>query len=399
MTPATLVAALRTREIARRAGVSPPTFFHHFRTIDDYARALVAHVFSPTRTSLEGVVTEGLREVQRLRLPAEQSIAYHRRDLHMAAADPDFRLRTGLWALGGPAVDGPFSEGLRELDRQLIPQAEALHRLWGREVRPPLDMRSHLAVQLALLQGSVMRHLAEGDVMTPERYARAAAALSMVMLRPTGDRRTLDDRLSEMNYYPGSRAVLGSQSERRSTTRARLLDAAAELFAEYGYEAASISAVARTAGVHVATLYEHFESKAHVGLTLFDAHASAQLAALGAADAAGALRQHLEEVADFVATHSDLARLYLTVVACGDQPAGFDDGLRSATLRLVTALPDERLEGRDPGRTTDELLVCTIGAMLRHPGDGAAGAAASALRLLPREVSGRPGSRPSSRRR
>jgi AcrR family transcriptional regulator len=105
MTPATLVAALRTREIARRAGVSPPTFFHHFRTVEEYATALVDHVFSPRRPKLDGVVTRSLRDVQRLRLPAEQSIAYHTTDLLRIAADEDHRVRIGLWGLGGSAVD------------------------------------------------------------------------------------------------------------------------------------------------------------------------------------------------------------------------------------------------------------------------------------------------------
>ncbi len=386
LTPAALVAALRTREIARRAGVSAPTFFHHFRTVEEYADALVEHVFSPTRTSVEGVVTKGLQEAQREPLPAEQSIAYHTRDLHQLAADPDFRVRMGLWALAGPAVDEAYGTLLREVDRQLIPQAQGLHDLWGREVRPPLDLRSYLAVQLALLGGSVMRHLAEPDVMTPERYARAAAALSMVMLRPNGDRRTMDDRLSEMNYHPGARATATPPSSRRATTCARLLDAAAELIGEYGYEATSITQVARAAGVHVATLYDHFESKAHLALTLFDSHAAAYLATVGPADVAdpaAALQRHLEDVAELVATRTDLARLYLSLAACGDQPAELDDVLRRTTRVLVTAATPGRAAGWPaPDEAAEHLLVATIGAMLRHPGDGAASAAETALRFL-----------------
>jgi AcrR family transcriptional regulator len=392
-----LVAAMRTREIARRAGVSPPTFFHHFRTVEEYARALVDHVYSSDRKPLEGVVTDGLREARRLTLPAEQSIAYHTRDLLGLAADPEYRLRTGLWALGGATVDERYGGFLREVDRQLMPQAQALHDGWGREVRPPLDLRSYLAVQIALVTGSVARHLADPTVMTPERYARAAAALSMVMLRPKGDRRTMDDRLSEMNYAPGPRTTGPVPTEgdepagRRDVTRARLIDAAAELFGEYGYEAASITRLARTAGVHVATLYEHFGSKAHLALALFDRQAAAQLesrAVPPGGAAADRLRRHLSRVAAFVATHSDLARLYLSVLACGDQPRGLEDVLRSATLELVAAvLSDDGRQGSgDDGlaaeRAADQVLVATIGAVLRHPGDGSRAAAVAGLRYL-----------------
>jgi AcrR family transcriptional regulator len=386
LTPTALVAALRTREIARRAGVSPPTFFHHFHSVDEYAAALVDHVFSPRRTSVEGVVTQGLREVQRLALPAEQSIAYHTRDLHRLAADPDHRIRLGLWALGGPAVDEAQARFVRAVDAQLLPQAQALHDVWGREVRPPLDLRSYLALQVAILSGSVVRHVTDPSVMTPERYARAAAALSLVLLRPKGDRRTMDDRLSEMNWYAGPRAVASTSSPRRDGTRGRIIDAAAELIGEYGYEATSITRVARTAGVHVATLYDHFESKAHLALALFDLQAGAHLAAMPPPDPdepVAALRAHLIGIATLVATHTDLARLYLTVVACGDKPAAFDDVLRPPTLELVTAA---LCTGRDgaliPERATDHVLVAVIGATLRHPGDGPAGSSSPPLQVL-----------------
>ncbi len=200
--PADLVAALRTREIARRAGVSPATFFHHFPTVADYADELVEFVFSVPRIRLAGAVTESLQRAQRRRLPAQQAIWYHTNEIRQVVQDPDHRIRLGLWALGGPEVDEVYRRFISEVDAALLPQAQALHDAWGREVRPPLDLRSYLGMQLALLSGAASRHLTDPEVMTPERYARIAAALSMVMLRPVGDRRNMDDRLSDMNYYP-----------------------------------------------------------------------------------------------------------------------------------------------------------------------------------------------------
>jgi AcrR family transcriptional regulator len=381
LTPAAVVAALRTREIARRAGVSPPTFFHHFRTVDEYAEALVHHVFAPDRAQLRGAVTQALREAQELRLPAEQSIAYHTRDLQRVAEDPDFRVRIGLWALGGPAVEEAHRAFLLHVDEPLVPQAQGLHDVWGREVRPPLDLRSYLALQLAILQGAAMRHLADPAVMTAERYGRAAAALSMVLLRPAGDRRTMDDRLAEMNWYPVAKPPAATPSTRRDATRRALLDAAAELFDEYGYEATSIARIAQAAGVHVATLYDHYESKAHLAMTLFDKEATVAPRPLDDLGPGEQLRKHLERLARFTLTRTDLARVYVAAVATGDQPAGFEDVLRGRTLRLLEAVVPS---GGDepPDHLVDDVLVRVIGAMLRHPGDGPVRAARAALRGL-----------------
>ena len=51
------------------------------------------------------------------------------------------------------------------------------------------------------------------------------------------------------------------QTDRRADTRARLLDAAAELFAEHGISGASVDAIARRAERTVGALYGHFASK------------------------------------------------------------------------------------------------------------------------------------------
>ncbi len=54
---------------------------------------------------------------------------------------------------------------------------------------------------------------------------------------------------------------MASQEERRAETRGRLLDAAAELFAERGIEASSIDAIAERAGRTSGAVYDHFGGK------------------------------------------------------------------------------------------------------------------------------------------
>lgn len=54
---------------------------------------------------------------------------------------------------------------------------------------------------------------------------------------------------------------MATQGERRSETRAALLDAGATLFAERGIAGASVDAIAREAGRTSGALYDHFGSK------------------------------------------------------------------------------------------------------------------------------------------
>src|SRR3954451_20197141 len=57
---------------------------------------------------------------------------------------------------------------------------------------------------------------------------------------------------------------------RLEVQRERLLEAAAEVFAERGYAEASAEAISRAAGMSKATFYEHFANKEDAILALFD---------------------------------------------------------------------------------------------------------------------------------
>jgi len=58
--------------------------------------------------------------------------------------------------------------------------------------------------------------------------------------------------------------------EVRAVTRARLLNAALELFASRGYAATSVDAIADAAGVSAGLLYYHFDSKPDVLAAIFE---------------------------------------------------------------------------------------------------------------------------------
>jgi AcrR family transcriptional regulator len=64
---------------------------------------------------------------------------------------------------------------------------------------------------------------------------------------------------------------MATQAERTERTRAALLDAARELFAEKGFAATGREDIAARAGVTSGALYHHFESKAAVGIAVIEA--------------------------------------------------------------------------------------------------------------------------------
>jgi AcrR family transcriptional regulator len=75
---------------------------------------------------------------------------------------------------------------------------------------------------------------------------------------------------------------VASQAERRADTRRRLLDAAADLFAERGVEGASIDAIAERADRTSGAVYDHFGGKEGLLVALLDGWVDHVAALVGA---------------------------------------------------------------------------------------------------------------------
>ncbi len=69
---------------------------------------------------------------------------------------------------------------------------------------------------------------------------------------------------------------------RKAETRARLLDAAQNVFAAHGYDAASVAQIAHEAGVAKGALYVHFETKEALFRTILLDHVQRRSAATAA---------------------------------------------------------------------------------------------------------------------
>jgi AcrR family transcriptional regulator len=75
---------------------------------------------------------------------------------------------------------------------------------------------------------------------------------------------------SEMASGSASERLDGRRAEARGTARERLLDAAAEVFAERGYRASSVEDIAAAAGLTKGAVYWNFDSKEDVFFALIE---------------------------------------------------------------------------------------------------------------------------------
>jgi AcrR family transcriptional regulator len=379
LTPAALLSAVGVKEIARRAGVGAPALYHHFGTLEAYAEAVVARVYDPERFAVHRV-TDGVDDMGRDSLPLAAVRRFHERDFDRLLTDPLFRVRLGLWALGGSTVDQPYGDLLRTIDRRIGASAASLFEAWGRELRPPVDVATYVAAHTALVSGSVVRHLVDPAAMDARRFSGISTALALPLLRARDDTRTLDDRLTELNYFPrrgDPRTRSGFSAAEESTTMARLLDGAAQVFGLHGFRGASAAQVARQAGVSVSTLYNHVEGLADLAVALlFRQFLDAAPTLDRTTDTAAALLQ----MAEFCAHRLDWIEPYVVRLAL--QQPGTDP--------LVDHVRSAGIEPTDP-ESTQSLVLLTLSRLLRTPSAGPGGAVDHARGLLaPQETTEEP---------
>ena len=128
---------------------------------------------------------------------------------------------------------------------------------------------------------------------------------------------------------------------RRNEVRRRILDAAAEVFARRGYEAARLDEIAHTAGFTKGAVYSNFDGKHALLAELIDQHARAELA-LGSVEVAaqgrpGAAEDIAEVFARGIVEQSTWSRLIVEFA----QRAAHDPEVRRAYVGVRRALRDE----------------------------------------------------------
>ncbi|MCE5288773.1 MAG: TetR/AcrR family transcriptional regulator [Nocardiaceae bacterium] len=390
LTAARLLTAIGTRDIARRAGASPASIFHHFGSVESLAEAVVARVFNPKTLPTESV-NALIAHITSSSLPADAGRMMHTQEFERLSADPELRLRLGLWALGGDSTDAAYGDYLRSTDSSIASSAERLFAAWGRELRPPWTLKSFIASQVALLNGSVVRHLVDPGASDKNQFARAASSLSLLALRLKGDTHTLDDRLAEMNYFPMRDArTLRPITDAAGRKRALILDAAADLFVVRGYKQTTFAQIARAARVSESTVYVHFSSKSALASELFLKQASDLLVSRASDRPAPpqtrdenvhALHELLTTLAIFVATHIDTAPEYASGLI-GSATDIANDQLLEAVVSHVARISSHPGAAAAAEETAKLIVIGLISRVVQHPADPAEKSSSDVLALI-----------------
>lgn len=375
---AALLNAVGVREIARRAGASPASIYHHYGSLQGLADAVLAHVYEPRTAPIDGLL-EQIGLMKHSQLPLATGLELHGSELDRLADDVDYPLRVGLWAFGGEQGAAAYKHYLRTIDDHLGALAQALFDSWSRTLRPPFEIEHYMALRVALVNGSALRHRIEPETLTRHHYQRAASALDLVLLRVEGDRHDTDGRLAEINYYP-----LGPTTSRVPTTarglaaNARILNTAAALFTTLGYEHTTYDHIATRSNTSVSTLKRYYPTKHDLAVALFTQQVRDGIPPTSP-NAPTALADHLTALARLVPPRAAEATAYLTEVLT--TPDYTDD-----LVERTTALLDASREGADadPAETGRLLVTLTIRRALHRPaGDAATHAAETIALLLP----------------
>ena len=159
------------------------------------------------------------------------------------------------------------------------------------------------------------------------------------------------------------------RQERSRRTVERILDAAAHIFHEQGYTAATTNDIADEAGVSIGSLYQYFPNKDALLVALTRRHIESATA--GLADLLGQLRPDagferiLRQVVDFLVEQHDLDELHVLVMHAAPRTHEINVELDRAKAQLVdltSGLLSTAVEDRHHRALAARMVVAMIDA-------------------------------------
>ncbi len=157
----------------------------------------------------------------------------------------------------------------------------------------------------------------------------------------------------------------------RDESRSRILSASLRLFAELGYERATIKAIAAEAGISQGLIYAHFTSKAELLRAIFAQSMADVRASFAAAEAADAPSARIEGLlrasSEILRRNADFWRLSYSLRMQPGVLQELGSGLDDWTQSIVETLEGFLREVGAPDPAVDaELLFALIDGMSQH---------------------------------
>jgi AcrR family transcriptional regulator len=233
-------AVTTTREIAAAAGIRQASLYYHVSTKEDLLYQICV-------SSLEELLTEVQTALSAVTDPIEQIEVLARTHLRTILRHQIWHLTmlTELRALSGEHHRAVVAlrRQYADLVRAVVEEAQA-----AGAVRTDIPAR-YLYLALLNILNRAVRWFRSGELLSEDELARM---FTSVYLRGAAARR----------LAIGARPHGGEQKKPAArSTLERLLEAAATLFAERGYAAASTREIAEILGIRKASLYYHVENK------------------------------------------------------------------------------------------------------------------------------------------
>jgi AcrR family transcriptional regulator len=408
--PLTKVVGASTADIARRAGVTTGSFFHHFASAADFADHVVLELVDQQAGQIE-TVDELLDALPHLDLL--ESIRASLREVWAVFSTDDairrrLRCQMIMWAHARTPLHEPhppfevvgdmLRHNYAELERASVRGWRHLLERTGRTVVEPFTVELLATTLTAVLDGLRIRHDVDPDSVPDELFGEVSAAITAVVTAPRGQRVRIDDvELAGQASRPVSHQARAGARRRRETRR-RITAAATGMF-ERGWEAVSASEVAQRAGVSAQTVVNLYGGVRSVAASTFVRHVPAVREAAeprASDDPSRALNRTLRALANAAAADPEPARALLgerlaVALRHGDELADMD-------IRIEVPLADSLLgpltELAPPDRTPMECATMLVNFVLSQSlvrPEQADLTAATALRLLRDDDGAAPG--------
>jgi len=269
-----VLSAVETRAIADASGVTTGSFFHHFRSREQYAVAVIERwreLWSERVRRLADLAVGAADDRGHAGLRAAAAAEW----AALAAPGAADAIQRLLWSVR----EAPLVEGSARTGRQVLADAyvelsstvrahyERGLRGLGREPMPPFTSHDVEVLTTALAEGLQLRAGVDPAAVRPHLYGDAIAGLLLGVTRPRPDRGADDPGvdLSRLERQLGAAPLSGEGEDELSIERwQQIAEAAAHLFADRAPADVRMAEVAAAARVGVSVVQAHFPSVAAV---------------------------------------------------------------------------------------------------------------------------------------